>query len=683
MALLPNGEPEYKRVRRACLNCRRKKTRCPGERPACTFCVRLGQVCRYADSRRSTITSIAPSPSTTITVDPIATDSSVTTDTQRNGLSADSGVNPIALPSGSESEGDFAELGRSMSLPKYLMPTPTFSSSMPPPAAPSLTGESANDDSRTACFKQAPPPHIVARLADVYFSNCQNQPYCFFHEGNMRKRLNTGDLPQYLLLVFAASAVRYSRDDYFKPNPLLAVSTYASQAWAMLRTHVFESESCPDLEAAQATTLLAVIDFTAGQHRQAWVKIGLAIRLVQDLKLNLEPDSSLPYWQQEERRRVFWSVYLLDRLFACGNDRPVSILDTDCTVRLPRDEESFRVGSDVSDTPTLAILQTPWQSDSIQHMGFSVLILMTSLLGRTVTYTSRNETANVPCWDPRSGFAEISSILMSFESMYGAVSGDLTKHINDLYGTYEGYDRQRVGHFIWSRALYHFCGAMLYRPHHLYKHRRNWKNNFPDSFARGALDQCRHHIAQITNVLETVRKTGCCARGSSLGYIASCAASMHKIFLHSPDETIASQAACGLDTCLQFLQQPPLAWPNYSMMIKAVKEFDLDHELAKHLVDPQLPPSIHIEKSQLEKLQSMLDYAWLSDRSRGIDTAPTTAGSVGDQGDWAFLGSFDDMPPFYGLTGDVSSPSLSQQFHTDAFQHGRGLSAEFGELLPA
>ncbi|OMP88695.1 Protein RDR1 [Diplodia seriata] len=36
-----------KRTRQACEGCRRKKTRCPGEQPACSLCVRLGQVCSY------------------------------------------------------------------------------------------------------------------------------------------------------------------------------------------------------------------------------------------------------------------------------------------------------------------------------------------------------------------------------------------------------------------------------------------------------------------------------------------------------------------------------------------------------------------------------------------------------------------------------------------------------------
>ncbi|KAK7223226.1 hypothetical protein V2G26_011229 [Clonostachys chloroleuca] len=36
-----------RRTSRACVPCRRKKVKCPGEQPVCSFCQRLGQVCEY------------------------------------------------------------------------------------------------------------------------------------------------------------------------------------------------------------------------------------------------------------------------------------------------------------------------------------------------------------------------------------------------------------------------------------------------------------------------------------------------------------------------------------------------------------------------------------------------------------------------------------------------------------
>jgi hypothetical protein len=55
-----------------------------------------------------------------------------------------------------------------------------------------------------------------------------------------------------------------------------------------------------------------------GKLHPAWMKIGLSVRIAQDLRLMLEPTANLSDVDQEERRRVFWSIYLLDKLTSVG-----------------------------------------------------------------------------------------------------------------------------------------------------------------------------------------------------------------------------------------------------------------------------------------------------------------------------------------------------------------------------
>ncbi|ETN37423.1 uncharacterized protein HMPREF1541_08414, partial [Cyphellophora europaea CBS 101466] len=40
---MESSERPLKRIRQACEPCRRKKSRCPGEKPVCSHCARLGQ----------------------------------------------------------------------------------------------------------------------------------------------------------------------------------------------------------------------------------------------------------------------------------------------------------------------------------------------------------------------------------------------------------------------------------------------------------------------------------------------------------------------------------------------------------------------------------------------------------------------------------------------------------------
>ena len=58
----------------------------------------------------------------------------------------------------------------------------------------------------------------------------------------------------------------------------------------------------------------------------------------------LESDPDLPPIQQEERKRVFWSFYIADKLISYGHERPPAVLDGSCKIQLPCDELAFRAG---------------------------------------------------------------------------------------------------------------------------------------------------------------------------------------------------------------------------------------------------------------------------------------------------------------------------------------------------
>ncbi|KAK9438397.1 hypothetical protein VB005_07957 [Metarhizium brunneum] len=515
-------------------------------------------------------------------------------------------------------------------------------------------GDAVESDKKK--FSQLPPVPVLKSLADVYFSNCQNQPYCFFHENHFRRRLIAGDLPHYLLLAFAATAARYSSHDYFRGSELEAVEGLARAAWIIILDQVFATEPSPDnVAAAQATSLLAIIDFTAGRHRLGWVKIGLAVRLVQSLKLNAEPDPSLPPWQQEERRRVFWSVYLLDKFVSCGRSHPPAILDMDCTLALPCSEEAFRMETPTK-LPTIALVKDlpSNMAELVRLDDFAILVLMCSALSLTVRETFQQNASKIPPWDCRSNFAQISSILMTFENIHTTGADHLGPYISARFGTYEGFDRQRVGHFIWARAVYHLCGSLLCHPVSLRRYRKSQGASFPTTFARELLDRCREHATQLSNMLETLRSAGCCARGSFLGYVATCAASVHHIFALSPTPHIAARANACLEMCLGFLEHLPARWPNYGMMATSLRALSIDGRSARLLIDSS-PAAVEedIDPVEIEHLWNSIDYGWMTDRARQSETASSLSppGLDVQIGDWTtFLDGQmgdNDMSSFY------------------------------------
>jgi hypothetical protein len=313
-----------------------------------------------------------------------------------------------------------------------------------------------------------------------------------------------------------------------------------------------------------------LIWYIAGRCRLGWVKLGLAIRLAEGLRLNGEPSCTLPAWQQEEHRRVFWSVYVMDRFVSCCRIRAPSILDVDCTVFLPISERSKYAGG-LARSPSLAVLNNlPDMSMCTSLENFALLVLVASILGRVVRYNlQQKSTKGCPPWDFRSEFAKISTMLLSFETLLTIRDENFESLVRSSFSARGVFERPRVGHFIWSRGLYHLTCCLLHHPFFLHRHLQQNQQGFPRSFARSSIVQCKEHAEKLTHILQVVSDTDCCARGSFLGYFAVVAGSVHRLFEHSTDLNTKTRSQHLLQVCLDFLQQGPVVWENFPLMVSA------------------------------------------------------------------------------------------------------------------
>ncbi|TKW58320.1 hypothetical protein CTA1_12159 [Colletotrichum tanaceti] len=89
-----------------------------------------------------------------------------------------------------------------------------------------------------------------------------------------------------------------------------------------------------------------------------------------------EPSELLPPAEQEERRRCFWSVYLLDKLVSLGRGRHLAILDESCHVQIPCDEPTFRSGCWGRGEPVTLHQLLDWKTDnSVVRDGFLLAMM--------------------------------------------------------------------------------------------------------------------------------------------------------------------------------------------------------------------------------------------------------------------------------------------------------------------
>ncbi|WWC86261.1 uncharacterized protein L201_001134 [Kwoniella dendrophila CBS 6074] len=101
-----------------------------------------------------------------------------------------------------------------------------------------------------------------------------------------------------------------------------------------------------DIFCVQSLTLLAIYAIFDPSGISIWHVIGFAARVALALNLHRRvQDSSVPANVVENRRRVFYSLFNLDRLVAVTLSKPLAITDNDIDVELPTQsptDEAFR-----------------------------------------------------------------------------------------------------------------------------------------------------------------------------------------------------------------------------------------------------------------------------------------------------------------------------------------------------
>lgn len=102
--------------------------------------------------------------------------------------------------------------------------------------------------------------------------------------------------------------------------------------------HVSAAREARSMNNIEAMTLLVLYHLRSSSSHGMWYMIGLAMRTCIDLDLHREP--AVGAFDQHEvqlRRRLFWSVYSLDRVTSISLGRPFSITDRQIDVKLPNE----------------------------------------------------------------------------------------------------------------------------------------------------------------------------------------------------------------------------------------------------------------------------------------------------------------------------------------------------------
>ncbi|KAL5340023.1 type I 3-dehydroquinase-domain-containing protein [Aspergillus crustosus] len=290
------------------------------------------------------------------------------------------------------------------------------------------------------------PGRMPDAMLDTYFARLHGKPFFILDETATRQGHQSGQLPVYLSMAIYALTLRYTT-----VNPPPGSLEYARQARRMVDLDQ------PSIENLQTLLLLSQTFYAYGCGKKAYMTLGNAVSIVLALDLYREVPGSHPSLppEREMRRRLFWSVYVMDRFLTCGSKRPCLIADHSIVVRLPASNAS---GSDLGELFNPVGPNIPYSSDRRKTAGScsALLVDISRILGVTHRYLAAGGVkgdSHFP-WHALSNLSKIRQEL----DLWAAGTHDLFASIEALFGHPESTL------LLLSKLIYHLVHCLLYRP---------------------------------------------------------------------------------------------------------------------------------------------------------------------------------------------------------------------------
>ncbi|KAI8818752.1 fungal-specific transcription factor domain-containing protein [Fimicolochytrium jonesii] len=316
------SRPGIKRKRShvACDTCQRKKLKCDGVKPSCTTCLQTFAECTYRSEAQKRSQHLGGDHYMRHLDSQIKHIESVI-----NPAQTDNGAgNPFILPSDGNGI-ERASQERLRSLMKETQDQAAADEDFNPPQISTLT-------------QQGITQMLINELINMYF-HYVSPFFPFIHKYTFYTRI--AEQPPLLVNAMCAFAARFST------NPKLESGSPATAGdlfYLKARDMVDQAIDNPSVSSVCALLLLTSYAAEGGRESAAYMYSGMAIRMAQELRLNIEPELdplnhsepvTMSWLERETRRRVWWGCVITDRYTGVSSDRNMIIDEKDCKVYLP------------------------------------------------------------------------------------------------------------------------------------------------------------------------------------------------------------------------------------------------------------------------------------------------------------------------------------------------------------
>lgn len=202
----------------------------------------------------------------------------------------------------------------------------------------------------------------LIELVDAFFVNIHPlRSFGFIHKPSLLKQFDgcewsgswQQDSPDALMLVICALGAKFCALNYCDDSQLadgLALS--AGSQWARKAQQlILLSLNKASIGITMATVLLHEHELRMGNYANAFMLTGLSVRMAQALQINLESSSNNlcsgetgpSSMTKEARRRLMWSIYIMDSWVWNGVDELTLLDESDIKIQLPCSDIKFEL----------------------------------------------------------------------------------------------------------------------------------------------------------------------------------------------------------------------------------------------------------------------------------------------------------------------------------------------------
>ncbi|CAG7926862.1 unnamed protein product [Penicillium olsonii] len=406
-----------------------------------------------------------------------------------------------------------------------------------------------------------PPQNVVDESVSLYLRYCHKQPLWLFDEEDL---LKPHDIPREAIFGILALASRYSENSFFagRIDQMCLEYTESARGLVMLRI----AQGNVQLSTIQSLCLLALANFISNDTQMAWLHIGLATSLSRCGGLDIESHQGEFTPALETRRRVFWSISLLNQQYGPRNMQ----------LNMLRDIQSPKyMGVNTDNMREMGVVppQIPQEiAGPTQLEGIWIYMVQLSTLWSEVQhYVSHCASGDpTPPWSLESGYSVIGAHLMNMETKFPTYHRWDSVRFMD-HSTHDlNQNRGYWSPWVYLQFTYHAIHSVLNHPFlYSWRPQQSAQLAVPNTFWKTSSELALIHTTWTVRLIDLIQEKEYQVSDPFLGHLVAIAATIHLYYCRAADPAIRESAQSKVDICLEFLGQLATKWPRCQAIVSS------------------------------------------------------------------------------------------------------------------